>query len=49
MPKLIISNKFIKSNYEIDSTYECGISLLGWEVKSLRAKNAKLDNSFCSI
>ncbi|ENY69994.1 SsrA-binding protein SmpB [Mycoplasmopsis arginini] len=49
MPKLISKNKFAKSDYEIHSTYEAGISLLGWEVKSLRAQNVKLDNAFCSI
>ncbi|MGX9340035.1 MULTISPECIES: SsrA-binding protein SmpB [unclassified Mycoplasma] len=49
MPKLIIKNKFAKFDYEIHSTYEAGISLLGWEVKSLRAQNAKIDNAFCSI
>ncbi|WP_369086055.1 SsrA-binding protein SmpB [Metamycoplasma spumans] len=49
MSKLIATNKFAKSDYEIDSTYECGISLLGWEVKSLRAKNVKMENAFCSI
>ncbi|ENY54149.1 SsrA-binding protein SmpB [Metamycoplasma alkalescens] len=49
MPKLIVKNKFAKSDYQIHSTYEAGISLLGWEVKSLRAKNAKLDNAFCTI
>ncbi|TPI01485.1 SsrA-binding protein SmpB [Mycoplasma struthionis] len=49
MPKTIIINKFAKSDYEIHSTYQVGISLLGWEVKSLRAKNAKLENAFCSI
>ncbi|BAP39340.1 SsrA-binding protein SmpB [Metamycoplasma canadense] len=49
MPKLITKNKFAKSDYEIHSIYEAGISLLGWEVKSLRAQNVKLDNAFCSI
>ncbi|WP_350224543.1 SsrA-binding protein SmpB [Metamycoplasma equirhinis] len=46
---MISKNKFAKSDYEIHSTYEVGISLLGWEVKSLRAQNIKLDNAFCSI
>lgn len=49
MPKLIVKNKFAKSDYDIHSTYECGISLLGWEVKSIRANNVKLDNAFCTI
>jgi len=29
MTKLIIKNKFAKSDYDIHSTYECGISLFG--------------------
>ncbi|PZW01408.1 SsrA-binding protein SmpB [Metamycoplasma auris] len=49
MPKVIARNKFAKSDYEIHSTYEAGISLLGWEVKSLRAQNVKMENAFCSI
>ncbi|ENY68675.1 SsrA-binding protein [Metamycoplasma auris 15026] len=49
MPKIIAKNKFAKSDYEIHSTYEAGISLLGWEVKSLRAQNVKINNAFCSI
>ncbi|WP_373440856.1 SsrA-binding protein SmpB [Metamycoplasma equirhinis] len=49
MPKIIAQNKFAKSDYDIESTYECGISLLGWEVKSLRAKNVKMENAFCSF
>ncbi|WP_373440153.1 SsrA-binding protein SmpB [Metamycoplasma equirhinis] len=49
MPKIIAQNKFAKSDYDIESTYECGISLLGWEVKSLRAKNVKMKNAFCSF
>ena len=49
MPKLIVKNIFAKSHYDIHSTYECGISLLGWEVKSIRANNVKLDNAFCTI
>ncbi|WP_412031395.1 SsrA-binding protein SmpB [Metamycoplasma buccale] len=49
MTSLIAKNKFMKNDYEIHSTYECGISLLGWEVKSIRAKNVKLNNAFCTI
>lgn len=49
MTKLIIKNKFAKSDYDIHSTYECGISLFGWEVKSLRSNNGNLNNPFCSI
>ncbi|AWX42818.1 SsrA-binding protein [Metamycoplasma cloacale] len=49
MSTLILKNKFSKQDYEIIETYETGISLLGWETKSLRAKNAKLENAFCTI
>ncbi|TPE57423.1 SsrA-binding protein SmpB [[Mycoplasma] falconis] len=49
MSKLIAINKFAKSDYEIKDSWECGISLLGWEVKSLRAKNVKMETAFCSI
>ncbi|AWX69743.1 SsrA-binding protein SmpB [[Mycoplasma] anseris] len=49
MTNLIVKNKINRSEYDIHSSYECGISLLGWEVKSIRAKNVKLDNAFCSI
>ena len=49
MPKIISKNKVAFFNYEIIEKYICGISLLGWEVKSIRASNVNLKNSFCSF
>ncbi len=49
MSKVIIKNKFSTSDYEILDKYIAGIELKGWEVKSIRAKNITLKNSFCSF
>ena len=49
MSKVIIKNKFATSDYEILDKYIAGIELKGWEVKSIRAKNINLKNSFCSF
>ncbi|QJR44143.1 SsrA-binding protein [Mycoplasma miroungirhinis] len=47
--KIIAKNKFSQAEYNIIDTYECGISLEGWEVKSIRQGNVNLKNAFCSI
>ncbi|MGL5733021.1 MAG: SsrA-binding protein SmpB [Metamycoplasmataceae bacterium] len=49
MSKIISKNKIAKFDYEIVEKYVCGIVLLGWEVKSIRAGNVNLRNSFCSF
>lgn len=49
MSKVIVKNKFATSDYEILDKYIAGIELKGWEVKSIRAKNVILKNSFCSF
>ena len=49
MQKIIAKNKFAKSDYEILDKYVAGIELQGWEVKSIRANNVNLKNSFCSF
>lgn len=49
MSKLISKNKIANFDYEIIEKYVCGMSLLGWEVKSIRANNVNLKNSFCSF
>lgn len=47
---LIISdNRKAKFDYEILETYEAGLSLVGSEVKSLRAKNVQLKDSYISF
>lgn len=49
MSKVIVKNKFAKSDYEIFDTFSAGMELKGWEVKSIRASKVNLKNSFCSF
>ena len=44
--KIIARNKKARHEYEIMDTYEAGLSLLGSEVKSLRAGKATIKESF---
>jgi SsrA-binding protein len=44
--KLIAENRQARRNYEIESTLEAGIMLLGTEVKSLRAGRANIAESY---
>lgn len=43
---LIASNRKARRDFEIIETYQCGISLLGPEVKSLRNKHVSIDEAF---
>ncbi len=47
--KIISKNKKAYFDYFVLSTYEAGIELYGTEVKSIRAGNVNLKDSFCSI
>ena len=47
--KLISQNKKAYHDYFIEETYECGISLAGTEVKSIRAGQVNLKDSYCVI
>jgi SsrA-binding protein len=47
--KLIAQNKKARHDYSILDTYECGIVLMGTEVKSLRAGRASLIDGFAMI
>ena len=40
--KPIIENRQAKFNYDLGESFEAGISLLGWEVKSIRASRVIL-------
>jgi SsrA-binding protein len=40
----VATNRRARHDYHIEATYECGISLLGSEVKSLRAGHAQLQD-----
>ncbi|CAM8623408.1 SmpB tmRNA-binding protein [Candidatus Planktophila dulcis] len=47
--KLIAQNKKARHDFSIDDVYECGIVLMGTEVKSLRAGRASLIDGFAVI
>lgn len=47
--KQIAANRKAYHDYFIDDKYEAGISLVGTEVKSLRAGQVNLKDSYCSI
>ena len=40
--KPIIENRQAKFNYELGENFEAGISLLGWEVKSIRSSRVDI-------
>jgi SsrA-binding protein len=42
----IVANKRARHDYYIEDTYEAGVALLGWEVKSLRMKSVQLADSY---
>lgn len=46
---VIASNPKAKHDYFIDSTIECGIELIGTEVKSIRAGKVNLKDSYAQI
>jgi len=45
----IALNKRARHEYHIDERYECGISLQGWEVKSLRAGRINLSDAYAIV
>ena len=47
--KTIITNKKAKFDYELTETFEAGLVLKGWEVKSLREGQVSLRESFVVI
>ncbi len=48
-PGLIAGNPRARHDYFIEKTYEAGLSLLGWEVKSLRFGRLSLKGSFVQM
>lgn len=42
-------NKTVRRSYEIIDTYEAGIKLAGWEVKTLRKKHGSLKEAYITI
>ena len=47
--KLIAQNKKARHDFSIEDVYECGIVLMGTEVKSLRAGRASLIDGFAMV
>ena len=45
----IAVNKKARHNYFIEDTFEAGIALEGWEVKSLRDRRAQLTESYVHV
>lgn len=45
----IVQNKKARHDYFIEDTFEAGIALQGWEVKSLREKKVQLVDSYVLI
>lgn len=46
---LIAVNKKARHDYEIGETFEAGLALQGWEVKSLRDKRANITDTYVMI
>lgn len=47
--KQVAQNRKARHDYFIEDTYECGLSLVGTEVKSIRGGNTNLKDSFVRI
>lgn len=47
--RVIAKNRKAYHDYFVEQTYEAGISLYGTEIKSLRAGNVNLKDSYCQI
>jgi len=47
--KVVARNKYARSLYTIEETFEAGMALRGTEVKSLRAGTANLRDSFADV
>ncbi len=46
---VVASNRRARRNYEVLDTFECGIVLLGTEVKSLRAGGAQMSDAYARV
>jgi len=45
----LVENRKARFNYEITGTFEAGIELLGFEVKSIRSGKASLDGAYIIV
>ena len=48
-PVLIVKNKNASRNYKLNESFEAGIVLEGWDVKSLRQNKVDVKNSYVNI
>jgi SsrA-binding protein len=48
-PATIALNKKARFDFSIEESFEAGLSLQGWEVKSLRAGKAQLSESYVTL
>lgn len=46
---VLFDNRKARFNYELIEEYEAGMVLLGWEVKSIRAKHGNLKAAWCKV
>ena len=47
--RVVAQNRKARHDYFVEDTYEAGISLFGTEIKSIRAGNVNLKDSYCRI
>ena len=47
--KIIAQNRKARHDYSFDTTFEAGIELEGWEVKSLRSGRGQLQDSYVTL
>jgi SsrA-binding protein len=45
----LLENRKARHNYAIEDTFECGLMLLGWEVKSLRERRANFADAYALL
>jgi SsrA-binding protein len=48
-PAAIADNRKARHDYQLEQTFEAGLALEGWEVKSLRAGSAQLAESYVIV
>ena len=48
-PNQVAANKRARFDYHIDETFEAGLQLLGWEVKSIRGGKANLSDTYVVV
>ena len=48
-PRIIAVNRRARHDYFIEQTYEAGLSLMGWEVKSLRDGKAQIAEAYVIV